>query len=157
MTGLAEETRVEEVALGPLANSLGLLVRMSKVRIFESFFEALSHYDLKPGEFSVLWIISINPGVRPGAIAQRLLIRPAHMTKLISRLVALGYVTRRVPADDRRAVELFLSEEGERFVAGAKAEFFGYSKDPDGRLTQPEMQQLLTLLRKYVGIEEPKT
>ena len=67
------------------------------IALFEIFFEKLAHHGLKPGEFTMLWLIGLNPDTRQGDIARRIRIKPAHMTKLVGRAVDAGLVTRIVP------------------------------------------------------------
>ncbi len=135
-----------------LAGSLGFLMRVCQISIYEKYFEELGAFGMKPGEFSVLWLIYNNPGVRQGRVAQRLSIKNAQMTKLVRRAEDDGYVSRRVPDDDRRAVELTLTDDGRKFVEqcedGAFSQFNGGETDLDA----DEMEQLIVLLRKFAGL-----
>ena len=146
------ENAADIVEIGDLSGSIGFLLRLAQLQVFEQFFEALSKYDLKPGEFSVLWVVSLNPGLRQGAIARRLRIKPAHMTKVIQRLETAGFLSRTIPEDDRRSVQLSLTEVGIDFVSRHKPDFFSYfQRDPE-RLSEAELTTLITLLQKFVGI-----
>jgi DNA-binding MarR family transcriptional regulator len=123
------------------------------VQIFEDFFRTLARHGLKPGEFSVLWVLSLNPGQKQGSIARRLRIKPPHMTKVIQRLESGGYLIRTIPDDDRRSVRLRLTPKGAEFVAAHRAEFFAYFRRDRERLSEAELKALVALLRKYVRIE----
>ena len=112
MNQMADNTGEETIEFGEMANSLGLMIRLAQVRLFDAFYQNLAHHGLKPGEFTVLWVIGLNPGARQGLVARKLRIKPAHMTKLIQRAVDKGLVERIVPADDRRSVRLQLTGEG---------------------------------------------
>ena len=143
--------RDETLALGPLAQSLGFLLRLAQVEVFETFYAELGELGLRPGEFSVLWLIRHNPGVRQGLVAERLRIKRAHMTKLIRGLEGHGFVTRLTPESDRRAVELSLTLAGRRFVDRHSERFFGYFNAGDTALTDAETAQLVALLQKFTG------
>ena len=80
------------VKLGELSNSLGLYLRLAQVKVFKGFYDAFSNEGMKPGEFTVLRLIGLNPGLRQGLIARALMIKPAHMTKLVQRLVEAGFI-----------------------------------------------------------------
>ncbi|MEZ5667192.1 MAG: MarR family winged helix-turn-helix transcriptional regulator [Alphaproteobacteria bacterium] len=149
------QTLVRDDALdyGPLRESLGFLIRIGQLKIFEQFYAQVGDLGLRPGEFSVLWLILRNPGVRQGVLAQELLIKPAHMTKLVRGFEDRGFVARVVPDDDRRAVELSLTAAGRDFVEGHKAAFFAVHEHPLSRLTQPEQDELRRLLQKLAGLE----
>jgi DNA-binding MarR family transcriptional regulator len=58
---------------------------------------------LAPIEFSVLTALNDVPDIDQGTLALRLGIDPVTAHKLIHRLMALGYVDRRVNPEDRRA------------------------------------------------------
>ena len=142
----------DAVALGELSNSMGFLLRMAQVQVFDFFFEDLGQVGLRPGEFSVLWVLHLNPGVRQGLLAQRLRIKRAHMTKMIRDFEQRGLVERRTPEQDRRAVELRLTGEGEAFVRDHAEAFFTHDSRRPSTLTEAERTQLFALLQKYVGL-----
>ena len=145
-------TVTETLDLGQLGHSLGFALRLSQLAVFGEFYGALGQFGMKPGEFSILYLLSRNPDARQGEIAGRLAIKRAHMTKLVRSFEARGLVSRRVPDDDRRAVLLRLTAAGEAFVADHAAAFFGYHRGA-GRLDPAERAELLRLLRKFSGLE----
>ena len=149
----APQTQQEaELALGPLTTSLGFLVRMSQIEIFGLFYETLGRLGLKPGEFSVLWVVHLNPGVRQGAVAETLRIKPAHMTKLVRAFELDGMIARHIPDTDRRGIELRLTEKGEGFVRDYAEAFFSYTQNEANRLTPAEARQLISLLQKFTRL-----
>lgn len=145
------------VALGPLAGSLGFLLRLAQLKNFDEFFDRLGPESLKPGEFSVLELIDRNPGIRQGVLAQRLRIKRAHMTKLVRGFAGRGLVTRRVPEDDRRALELRLTAAGTALLAAHRGPVLGFDAGPAGPLTPQEHRQLVALLRRYLEIDTEGT
>jgi DNA-binding MarR family transcriptional regulator len=126
---------------------------MAQVQVFDFFFDDLGEIGLRPGEFSVLWVIHRNPGVRQGLLAQRLRIKRAHMTKMIRSFEDRGLVMREVPDTDRRALELRLTDAGESFVRRNRDAFFSHDARRPTALNRQEQAQLLALLQKYVGVE----
>jgi DNA-binding MarR family transcriptional regulator len=154
---MASEPRPREtttVKMGELAQSLGFLLRLAQLRAFEDFFSEEGPRGLKPGEFSVLFVIGHNPGIRQSVLGQRLWIKRAHMTKLIRALEDAGCVSRRIPDSDRRAVELTLTEAGQRALEAASVPFFAYERQTGAPLDPAEQVQLMALLKKYVGLDE---
>jgi DNA-binding MarR family transcriptional regulator len=143
-----------DVDMGQLSDSLGFLLRLGQLRAFEDFFSDHGPQGLKPGEFSVLWVIARNPGIRQSVLGQRLMIKRAHMTKLIRAMEDQKLVSRRIPDADRRAVELTLTAAGTSAVAKAAEAFFAYEKTTGGPLSRAEVAQLIALLQKFVGIED---
>lgn len=143
----------DDIDFGEMAGSLGLLLRLAQVKVFDSFFENLAHHGLKPGEFTMLWLIGLNPETRQGVIARRLRIKPAHMTKLVSRAVDKGLVERIVPDEDRRSVMLRLTEKGRRFVAEKKPEFLNFIAKENTAFDAAEFSTLVRLLQKFNGMK----
>ena len=143
----------ERVSLGELSTSLGFLLRLSQVKNFERFYEAFGESGLRPGEFSVLWVIGRNPGVRQGLLADTLGIKPAQMTKTVRRLEDQGRVRRVIPDHDRRSVRLFLTRSAEAFIEEHRDAVFGQDAYHKHGLSEVECRQLAQLLRRYAGLD----
>lgn len=138
----------ETVDLGEMTDSLGFMLRLAQLRLFERFFQGFAEAGVRPGEFTVLWVIALNPGVRQGALARVLRIKPAHMTKLVQRLVSDGLVRRHVPPQDRRSVELTLTAAGQGYLDRNRATFLRVHDAEREGLTEAEGRELLRLLNK---------
>jgi len=143
----------EQVELDQLQSALGFLLRIAQLKVFQQYFMQPGEDRLKPGEFSVLWVIKCNPGIRQSLLCQRLMIKRAHMTKLIRALEERGWVARRIPDEDRRGVELTLTAEGEAAVGDAAEGFFAFENTVGSELNASEREQLMVLLRKLVNIK----
>lgn len=143
----------ETVEIAELGESLGFLLRIAQLRAFEAFFDELSALGLRPGEFTALWLVLRNPGMKQGAIARSLCIKPAHMTKLVDRLVTAGLMERVASPEDRRAVHLSLTPEGETFAAARKDDFLALHQAERGNLSEAEFSDLTRLLKKYSGLD----
>lgn len=138
----------EPLELGELPDSLGFVLRLAQIRTFGQFFSAFADEGVKPGEFTVVWVVGLNPGVKQGTLARALRIKPAHMTKLVQRLVSDDLLVRETPPEDRRSVRLTLTEGGRRFVARNRARFLDVHTPDKLGLSQSELDQLLFLLNK---------
>lgn len=144
--------KVEDVHLGRLCGSLGFLLRLAQISSFDDFFKRLGHLGIRPGEVSVMMLIGENPGVRQGVLAKRLMIKRAHMTKMILAMERSGLVKREIPDDDRRSVALWLTDGGRQRVEELAAPFWGHEGRPAPGLTKPEETELKRLLGKYLGL-----
>ena len=134
----------EGLELGPLDSSLGFLFRMAQVEIFGLFYDALGRLGL--------WVVHLNPGVRQGAVAETLRIKPAHMTKLVRAFEEGDMIVRHIPENDRRGIELRLTPQGEGFVTDHAEEFFTYARSEANRLSKKESEQLIHLLQKFTRL-----
>lgn len=149
-----EEIEAERVDLGEIETTLGFLLRMAQLRAFAHFFR-VSAVGLKPGALTVLWVIALNPGLRQGAIARRLMIKPAHMTKLVRAMVDDGLVERYVPPNDRRSVRLSLTKAGKALYERSCGEMHAIHRAERGTLNDREYTDFVALLRKFAGIGTP--
>ena len=143
---------IPQIALGPLATSLGFHLRLAQIRAFDAFFAAFAEEGLQPGGFSVLITIGENPGIRQGVLAAALMIKRSHMAKIVQGFGEAGLVERRVPPDDRRAVELTLTRDGHRLVEAKMAKFREHERASAACLSADERQTLFSLLRKLNGL-----
>lgn len=142
-----------EVRLGVYAQSLGLLLRLAQLAVFRDFYARFGEAGVRAGEISVLGLIHENPGVRQGRLAERLMIKRAHMTKIVQGMEAEGLVERAVPEGDKRAVTLRLTEAGAARVAAWRAPILEHEAATAARLTAEEVETLRALLRKYLGLD----
>lgn len=157
MNALFPATAEEEsVDLGELSGSVGFMLRMKQTRAYDQFFHEFAGTDVRPGEFTVLWVLALNPGLRQGTLARVLNIKAAHMTKLVQRLVRAGHVRRTVPPEDRRSVRLALTEAGRAHLEANRGRFLAVHKAERVGLSDAEMATLLSLLSKLNFQEGPE-
>lgn len=138
------------VSLGRLGHDLGYLLRQAQIRVYERYFHQCAEYRVKPGEFSVLWAIGNNPGIRQSLLCQHLVIKRSHMTKLVRALEDQGYVERRIPDGDRRGVELSLTSEGQQAVDAMSQWFFAFEDSLGSGMSAAERDQFTALLHKFI-------
>ena len=141
-----------EISLGMLTESLGFMLRIAQVRVFEAFFAELEGDGIKPGEFSMLWVLSLNPPLPQGSLARTLSIKPAHMTKLVGRLVKAGLVQRHPSKEDRRVVNLSLTRDGAAYVARHKPTFESFHDRERALLPKDDCETLIRILQDFTGL-----
>lgn len=71
---------------------------------------------LSVAQLELLSCVGENPGVRPGQVARLLRAAPNSVATLVTGLHDRGLLVRTPSADDRRAVQLTLTPEGEQAV-----------------------------------------
>jgi DNA-binding MarR family transcriptional regulator len=142
----------QDVDYGGLENATGFLLRLAQLRVFEHFYKAFDQHDLRLGAISALIIISHNPGIRHGILAEVLSIKLAHMSKMLKSLEAEGLITRHQPPYDRRSVELRLTAAGEAFAATMQQQVSLHEDLSVAGLNERERNQLKRLLRKFTGV-----
>ena len=150
---MPDQLRGAALDFGVFSNSPGFLLRLAQLRSFAEFFDAWADTGIKPGEITVLMMIAQNPGVRQGVLARALMIKRAHMTKMIRALEDARMVTRTVPEDDKRSAELWLSDAGKAKVAELETRVLAHEARDMAPLTRAEAKTLNRLLRKYVALD----
>jgi DNA-binding MarR family transcriptional regulator len=76
---------------------------------------------LAVAQLELLGALAEHPGARPGQLARQLNMRPNTVTTIVNALTSLGMVARVAAADDRRAVELSVTEAGREAVLSWQA------------------------------------
>lgn len=109
------------IGLGVLNGRLGYFVRRVQVWVFQDFVRRLSSIDISPAQFSVLVVISGNPGLSQSELAATLGIERARLVRLLHRLERRG-LTQRLPSSaDGRRHALRLTRDGNALLTRAKA------------------------------------
>lgn len=71
---------------------------------------------LSVAQLELLSAVAENPGIRPGQLAKLLQLAPNSVTTLVNGLHQLELITRASNPDDRRTVQLTLTDQGEQAV-----------------------------------------
>jgi DNA-binding MarR family transcriptional regulator len=134
----------------PLNHRPAFLARLAQLRSFDEFYRRFAGLGVTPAQFSVLALVVANPGVRPGAIAEDLRIKPSNVAAVVNALVAAGLVARSQDATELRASLLPATPAGERawrdMERACDATDAGFLEG----LSPEEAGQLTALLRKLL-------
>ncbi|NJD35312.1 MAG: winged helix-turn-helix transcriptional regulator [Betaproteobacteria bacterium] len=117
-----------------------------RLRRFLRFSEQVTRKNgITPLQYLLLLHIKGFPGrnwATVGELAERLQAQHHGTVALISRCEKLGWVARRQGQADRRAVEVHLTESGERMAAKMAQLHRDEHLDPGGSLLLPQLQHL---------------
>jgi MarR family transcriptional regulator, organic hydroperoxide resistance regulator len=95
-----------------------------------------------------LAVIQGRPGITQRDLAHALEQAEPSVTSLVRRLLAGGLVARQVSDVDRRAWSLTVTDDGLRALQAAEAAFAVVNEGIDADLTEREVRELATLLRR---------
>lgn len=151
---LTDEGVQPGLTFGVIETSAGFLLRIAQLTAFDRFFEEYPDSGIKISEFTVLLAIAENPGIRQGVLADTLKIKWSNMTKLVRSLEQKEWVGRHIPPNDRRSVELHVTEKGRREIDAATGVMLDADRKAVSMLDDGEHAQLLALLRKVAGWPE---
>jgi DNA-binding MarR family transcriptional regulator len=106
----------------------------------------LAPFELDNLEYGTLLLLNLETGWRLVDLRERLLCDKSKMTRIIDYLEGRGLVERHPDPDDRRAWQVFLTENGLALLKGAQAAFLESLRGRFAVLDAIEQEQLHTLL-----------
>lgn len=125
---------------------LNLWRTYDRLRLHED--ELFAKHELTAQQYNALRLLKAEPqGLPTLELASRLISRAPDITRLVDRLEQRGLVKRERSVDDRRTVQVTITEVGSqllRDLAGAVKEC---ARKQLGHLSQEQQQQLIALLR----------
>lgn len=127
---------------------VGFMIRVVQVQIFRQYYEEFRFATTTTGELSLLLALSLNPGIRQGALGDAMRIKRSNMTKIVQSLHAAGYIRRESNGDDRRSVALYLTAKGISAVERLQQEALDHDARATAALSANERKELLRLLGK---------
>ncbi len=96
-------------------------------------------------------IAQLGPGVSVGEIGQEIEAPPSTMTSLTNRLVALGFIERTTPPDNRRAVLLSVTDAGARLMDEFRCERDADAEAIFATMRDEEIAYITNLVARIVG------
>jgi DNA-binding MarR family transcriptional regulator len=109
--------------------------------------------DLSWAEFELLWRLQLADGhpLRMNEIAEQLLGSPSGTTRIVDRLEAERLIVRETPRDNRRVVQVQLTERGRTRLAAADRAFKDALANAfSAHLSESEVLTLRKLMRKLL-------
>lgn len=103
--------------------------------------------DIKLLHFEIMRVLKEEGTLHPAEIGERLLIAKAQMTHLIDKLVELDFVKREIGADDRRTINVTLTEKGREVLDEQENLVVNAVSDNMSDLTEKELEDLCSSLR----------
>ena len=106
--------------LGELDEHIGYFARRFQVWIFQDLIETLANAHIRISHYSVLAVISANPGLAQSEIAEMVGIEPARLVRVLDELERRAMIQRMRSASDRRSHALFLTTDGQKSFESIK-------------------------------------
>ncbi|MEO5669574.1 MAG: MarR family transcriptional regulator [Ramlibacter sp.] len=144
----AASPSVEKVDTGYLETLLGYNARRAAVAVIEVFLQRMAVYDLRPVDFSVLSLVTHNPGITSRQLCTALGILPPNLVGMINAFEKRELVLRKPHPRDGRAMGLHLTVTGEKLMRDAERTAAQLETEVASRLTPAENRTLLRLLKK---------
>lgn len=135
---------------GVLNEHLGYFLRRLEVEVFKDIIRTLSVFDVRPAQYSVLVLISSNPGRSQAEIGEALNIERAGLAKMLNELERRGWVQRLAAVNDGRSHSLFLTREGKKTFDRLKSLASGHETRIARFVGARRRQKLMKLLKDFV-------
>ncbi len=139
---------VEQVDTSYLEGLLGYNARRAALAVIEVFMVRMAPYGLRPVDFSVLSVITHNPGITSRQLCTALGILPPNLVAMVNTLEKRELIARKPHPRDGRAVGLHLTASGKKLMREAESTAVGLEADVASRLSASEAKTLIRLLQK---------
>jgi DNA-binding MarR family transcriptional regulator len=139
---------VDTVDTAYLETLIGYNARRAALSVIGLFLQRMAIYGLRPVDFSVLSLITHNPGITSRQLCGALNILPPNLVGMVNALEGRGLIQRLPHPRDRRALGLHLTPDGEALMREAEVTASSLEDEAGGRLTAAERKTLIRLLRK---------
>jgi DNA-binding MarR family transcriptional regulator len=119
--------------------------------ILDNFNEIIKPYDLSGEQYNVLRILRGQKGnpANMCAIQERMLAKTSNTTRLVDKLLLKDYVTRNVCPDNRRKIEVSITQKGLDVLKELDPKVDEHERLFASNVTVKELELLNELLEKY--------
>jgi DNA-binding MarR family transcriptional regulator len=139
---------VEEVDTTYLESLIGYNARRAALAVIEVFMPRMAVYDLRPVDFSVLSLVTHNPGITSRQLCTALGILPPNLVGMVNTLEKRELIRRAPHPKDGRAMGLHLTPTGEKLMRDAERTAAELEAQVAARLSASESRTLIRLLKK---------
>ena len=147
-TAATRRKPARDIQLDMLPGLIGYQLRLAQLAVFGDFAAELKEFDVSPGRFGVLVLISANPGMTQSLLASATQLDRSTMVAVIDQLEARGLVERRASPTDRRSNALVLTAAGEKLLKQLKRRIKQHEARIAAAMTPAETATLVDLLTR---------
>jgi len=137
-----------EINYGLLPTKVGYRIRKAYSHLFQTFTAMLKELRLAPGQYSVLLLIGLNPGLSQMALAEAVGLDGSTIVPITNRFVKLGWIRRTRRKDDRRFYVLRITPAGQEILDRARPIIEEHERRLVSGLSERECKVLIDLLSR---------
>jgi DNA-binding MarR family transcriptional regulator len=151
--------RIEEIIKSSVAmdDSKKVILNLMYTQnvIADKFNEILKPHELSSEQYNVLRILRGQKGCPANMclIQERMIAKNSNTTRLIDKLLLKELVTREVCPDNRRKIEVQITQKGLNLLSELDPRVLEHEKEFSNNLSPEEIEQLNSLLEKYRTIK----
>jgi DNA-binding MarR family transcriptional regulator len=146
MDSTVREEILEEVAID-LLSIPALIFREIRRKLIKTALADIE-VDITPLHFEILRLLEKEGKLHVAEIGEKLHVAKAQMTHLIDKLADLNMIERKTDIEDRRTINITLTDQGKAFLEEHKNRLVRIAMETMSRLTDEELQDLANTLKK---------
>ncbi|QTN27126.1 winged helix-turn-helix transcriptional regulator [Rhodoferax sp. AJA081-3] len=139
---------VDTVDTSFLETLVGYNARRTALFVIEQFMPRMAAFDLRTVDFSVLSLITHNPGITSRQLCGNLNILAPNLVAMVNALEKKKLIVRKPHPLDGRAMGLHLTAKGQKLMVEAEKVVNQLELDATAKLSAAERKTLLALLKK---------
>jgi DNA-binding MarR family transcriptional regulator len=139
---------VDKVDTSYLESLIGYNARRAALAVIEVFLQRMAVYELRPVDFSVLSLITHNPGITSRQLCTSLGILPPNLVGMVNALEKRGLIVRQPHPRDGRAMGLHLTPGGRKLMRDAERTAAELEAHAASRLSATEVKNQIRRLQK---------
>jgi DNA-binding MarR family transcriptional regulator len=139
---------VDTVDVSYLETLVGYNARRAALVVIDVFLKRMAEVDLRTVDFSVLSLVTHNPGITSRQLCSSLNILAPNLVALVNTLEKKNLIVRKPHPLDGRAMGLHLTGKGKTLMANSEPVVSQLELDATHRLSAAERKTLLALLKK---------
>lgn len=145
---LTRQAVTPELALDGLDTVLGLHIGTTNSLFVSRLERRLDALNVTPKQVAILWLVRANPGVKQTDLSRFFKIERPTVHQFVRQLTKNGFLLNEPSKLDRRAGGLWITEDGERTLAEARACIAEHEDELTACLTPREKDDLFRILMK---------
>jgi len=136
------------ISLKAVEGAIGYHLRRAQTFVLDDIGRRMEILGLNPRDFTVMLVISANPGINATRIADSLPMKASNLSVLLLKLKRRGLVRRAAGEEFGRIHSLHLTRDGMAILEQARRLHFEHLRFIESLLGRLEMARLIRLLRK---------
>jgi DNA-binding MarR family transcriptional regulator len=144
----------QTVDMTGLEDTVGFMLKRAQIAVSSQIHGIFAELDITAVQFSVLTVVSNNPGIAQGDIAAALDVERPRMVPVLDTLARRGLAERRQDPQDGRSRRIHLTADGATLLIELQRRFANLEKRITTELGRDSRQQLLVALRTLTDLPD---
>ena len=137
-----------------LTQCINYLLTTAQHKVFQEMSSRLEKFGVTPVQYGVMYCLWIEGKTKPKEIAAELKLENSTISGVLERMEKKELIERQVSKEDRRFIEVVLTEKGKALQNPILATVEEVNKDVLSEMSQEEQSELKKALRILGGLED---